>query len=267
MPERFIPIQDFEPSGIRETLQADSRTVWDVAHGEGEAFTLGSHGTELEVYPGAGVARVTTENARVELHRVPGYRLNEANHVIFEQGREQERLRMLVGSEGHVSLRPLLRATRSPTTRQTPPDGPQDRTSPARGSHDLTTPPKAEVPAAPEAEERGTVSVIGNIGRDLSFHERDGQLVCKFPLADNHPTRQTIWHDVVATEAVAEFVRDAHTSRDQAVTMRKGKPVEVVGYQEPKPGAKARKPDLHATRITRVSDRQYEAHLKNADRP
>lgn len=57
--------------------------------------------------------RVTTDNARVELFRVPGYRLNEANHIIFEQGRDQERLRTLVGSEeGGVSLRPLLRATR-----------------------------------------------------------------------------------------------------------------------------------------------------------
>jgi hypothetical protein len=62
MAERFT---EFDASKVGEALGAEPRTSRDVAHGDGEALNVGE--AVLEVYPDAGVTRVTTPDARIEL--------------------------------------------------------------------------------------------------------------------------------------------------------------------------------------------------------
>src|SRR3954452_2590211 len=107
MAEQYSSFQEFDPQAAAQALGAEARQTRDVAHGDGQAFNL--QDAVLEVYPEAGVTRATTQDARVELFRVPRYEVRE-QHIVFEQGTE-DRTRLTVSGDGKVSLRPVLRAT------------------------------------------------------------------------------------------------------------------------------------------------------------
>src|SRR5215218_5388515 len=122
---------EFDAAAASEALGAEPRTMRDIAHGDGEALNVGD--TVLEVYRDAGFARVTTPDARIELYRVPSYTLS-GERVVFEQGENDDRSRLLVRNDGKVSFYPVLRATETPRTPDTPSSGRQDSTA-------STTPP------------------------------------------------------------------------------------------------------------------------------
>src|SRR3954452_7871470 len=117
MPETPSNFSEFDTKAAGEALGADPRSTRDVAHGDGEALTVGD--AVLEVYRDAGVARVTTPDARIELFRVPTFSVSE-DRVVFEQGIDGDRSRLLVGRDGKVSFRPVVRATGPSTTGGTP---------------------------------------------------------------------------------------------------------------------------------------------------
>src|SRR5947209_18120912 len=117
MPEVPSHFSEFDAQAAGEALGSQPHSVRDVAHGDGEALNVGD--TTLEVYRGAGVTRVTTPDARIELFRVPSYSVS-AERVVFEQGTEDNRTRLLVGRDGKVSFRPVVRATESPRTNENP---------------------------------------------------------------------------------------------------------------------------------------------------
>src|SRR5919202_1911853 len=71
MPEVPSNFSEFDAHAAGEALGSQPHTMRDVAHGDGEALTVGE--TTLEVYRDAGVTRVTTPDARIELYRVPSY--------------------------------------------------------------------------------------------------------------------------------------------------------------------------------------------------
>src|SRR3954452_20447915 len=123
MPEITTNFSEFDARAAGEALGAEPRTMRDVAHGDGEAISVGE--AVLEVYPDAGVARVTTPDARIELFRVPSYSVS-SERVVFEQGTDGDRSRLLVGRDGKVSFRPVVRATESSRTSETPPNGHQN---------------------------------------------------------------------------------------------------------------------------------------------
>jgi hypothetical protein len=135
MTEQYSPFQEFDSEAAGQALGAQPRTTRDVAHGDGQAFDLTD--AVLEVYPNAGVTRATTQDACVELFRVPRYEVR-TEHVVFEQGAEDLRTRLTIGSDGRMSLRPVLRATEGPRTDGTATDRPKDsptRTSCVRNRH------------------------------------------------------------------------------------------------------------------------------------
>src|SRR3954466_13458728 len=101
MTEQYSSFQEFDPEAAGQALGAQPRTTRDVAHGDGQAFDLTD--AALEVYPDARVTRATTQDARVELFRVPRYEVR-AEHVVFEQGTEDLRTRLTIGSDGRMSL-------------------------------------------------------------------------------------------------------------------------------------------------------------------
>src|SRR3954449_2592993 len=103
MGERFA---EFDGSEAGKALGAEPRRVHDVAHGDGDALDVGD--TTLEVYPEAGVARVTTADARIELFRVPTFSIT-GERVLFEQGDQDNRSRLQVRADGKVAFHPVLR--------------------------------------------------------------------------------------------------------------------------------------------------------------
>jgi hypothetical protein len=106
MPETPSNFSEFDAQAAGEALGAQPHAMRDVAHGDGE--TLSVRDTTLEVYRDAGVARVTTPDARIELFRVPNYSVS-GERVLFEQGTESDRTRLLVGRDGKVSFRHIIR--------------------------------------------------------------------------------------------------------------------------------------------------------------
>src|SRR5829696_6913141 len=113
MPETPSNFNEFDAHAAGQALGSQPRTMYDVAHGNGEALNVGE--TTLEVYRDAGVARVTTTDARIELFRVPNYSVS-GERVVFEQGDPADRCRLLIRSDGTVSFYPVLRAAESSRT-------------------------------------------------------------------------------------------------------------------------------------------------------
>src|SRR3954451_12487102 len=122
MPETPSNFSEFDAKAAGEALGSKPRPTRDVAHGDGDALDVGD--ATLEVYRDAGVARVTTPDARIELFRVPSYSVN-GQRVVFEQGDQDDRTRLQVRADGKVAFHPVLRATESSTTREIPPSGQQ----------------------------------------------------------------------------------------------------------------------------------------------
>src|SRR4051794_18643926 len=249
MPEVPTNFSEFDAHAAGEALGAEPRTMRDVAHGDGEALNVGD--TTLEVYRDAGVTRVTTPDARIELFRVPSYSVS-SERVVFEQGTDGDRSRLLVGRDGKVSFRPVVRATESSQTNETPLNGRQDFPN-SHGPSEVTT-----GPSNPEGDKGGEVQQLllqGRLGRDPWFNSDGDRHTAGFPLAV-HNENGTVWHRVVVFDATAEQLQQDHSKG----VIRKGRLVDVTGQtvvrEEPKPSGGVKKvPEFHASIITRVSSR------------
>lgn len=249
MTERYSLFPDFDRKSLTEALGGELRPVHDVAHGDGEAVGVAGK-AELEIYPRAGVARVTTEHARVEVFRVPGMTTDdEAGRVHFQRGEEDDRVRLLVRSDGNVSFYPVLRATETRTAAETPRDAPVSHQTPETASQSVTEPTDTAAPPAQESEEHVIVTLTGRLGRDPWFNRDGDELRAGFPLAVNHADATT-WHNVVAHGEAAEEV-DAGRN---AGYIRKGREVDVAGRHS-EPTGKG-KPPFVATAVTRPARRR-----------
>jgi hypothetical protein len=231
MAERYTDMPAFDREAVSAALDTAGMGIQDVTHGRGQAMTVAGK-TLLETFPEAGVARVTTSDARVELYRIPRYSLTEAS-VIFEQGEGAERTRLVVRRDGRVSFVPFLRQ----------PDGPRATTA---GSGDPTpTPPPptaSEAATAPqstpssgaktersEAGEQELLQLRGRLGREPWHVRAEGdEPISGFPLAVNSDNgAKAVWHDVVVFGDTALGLEQAAQRRQ----IRKGTLVDVTGVE------------------------------------
>jgi hypothetical protein len=249
MVERF---SEFDASKVGEALGAEPRTMRDVAHGDGEALTVGE--AVLEVYRDAGVARVTTADARIELFRVPDYTIS-GERVVFEQGDQDNRSRLQVRADGKVAFHPVLRATELSTANETAGGGRQD--SPAlTTTPERTTTTANTIPPTAERQELPQLQLQGRLGRDPWYSDQGDEPAAGFPLAVNNDQGQTTWHRVVVFGETAQQLHEARTKGQ----IKKGRLVDVTGQivvrEEPKASGGVRKTaELHATSVARVTTR------------
>jgi hypothetical protein len=220
----------------------------DIAHGDGQALDVGD--TVLEVYRDAGVARVTTPDARIELYRVPSYNLS-GERVVFEQGDQDDRTRLYISADGKVALRPVLRVTETSRTQETAMSGHQDSPAPSKTSETATG--RDSNPDGDKGGEVQQVQLRGRLGRDPWFSTSGEQPIGGFPLAVNNDEGQTTWHKVVVFDAAAQQLREGVDKRQ----IGKGKLVDVTGQtvvrEEPKANGGVKKsPEFHATAVSRV---------------
>jgi Single-strand binding protein family len=262
MAEQYRPLEEFNGVALGETLAVQGQLRHDVAHGVGQALELGEQRTLLEVYPDAAVARVTTDSARVEVFRVPGYTVDEDRaRVVFEHGPDNNRSRLIVRSDGRVALIPILQADRQPLptassdvsvpigTGVVDADTSQEPANPSATSSE----PQRPTPATDrtESDEVPVVTMQGRLGRDPWFRGGDSPLA-GFPLAINGPEDKTTWHKVVVFDNTAETLQEQVRRGD----VRKGRLVDVTGRTVVREEQTTRGPksvtEFHATEVTRV---------------
>jgi len=222
MTEQF---SEFDGRKAGEALGAEPRTLRDVAHGDGEALNVGD--AVLEVYPDAGVTRVTTPDARIELFRVPNYSIS-GERVVFEQGGEDDRTRLQVRADGKVAFHPVLRATESSRTGEAADSGRQDSPTPSVPSETLTG--RESQTTTLEGAKNGEVEqqvLQGRLGRDPWFSGEGEEPLAGFPLAIHDDRGQTTWHRVVV---FGEAVSEVHAAAQKG-QLRKGRLVQVQGMK------------------------------------
>jgi hypothetical protein len=248
MAERF---SEFDINKAAEALGAEPHATRDVAHGDGDAISVGE--TTLEVYRNARVARVTAPDARIELFRVPSYHVS-ADRVVFDQGDPDNRSRLLVRGDGQVSFHPVLRGPQSSTTAGASVDEVLSPT-PAEPSTGVTGRSDAIPGVDPEKQEPEEQQLSGRLGRDPWFGTRGEEPAAGFPLAVNHEQGKTTWHRVVVVGELAEQVRAGL----QAGQFKKGRLVQIDGIevakqeQTAKGGTKTTK-EFHAKSIVPVKN-------------
>ena len=256
MTERYSEISDFDADAMSATLGAESRSTHDVAHGAGEVLTVGGTNTQLEIYPDAGVTRVTRADDRVELFRVPGYSLDpDAGYVIFEHGPDADRTRLLVRGDGKVFFGPVLRALEPARTDETATNDALLDSAPAAVLETSTAIQEGSPgPAAnPESAEDQQVQLRGRLGKDPWFASgEESEVIGVFPLAVNAEGRgATTWHRVITFGETADQLR-------QNSKIKKGSLVDVTGQhvareEQTESGRTRRSNEFHATSVTRVT--------------
>jgi hypothetical protein len=252
MQETPSNFNQFDAAVVGQALGSQPRTMHDVAHGNGEALNVGE--TTLEVYRDAGVARVTTTDARIELFRVPSYTIS-GERVVFEQGGQDDRSRLLIRNDGKVSFYPVLRATETSRTPNRAPSGHQDSPTPTDPSGNVIG-RNDVMSGSPEGEKGGEVQQVqlrGYVGHNPWYSDRGEQPVAGFSLGVHDERNQTTWHQVVVFDAAAEQLHDA-VGKNQ---IDKGKLVAVTGQpvqrEETKPDGRIKKiREFHATAVERV---------------
>src|SRR3712207_5446723 len=259
MPEVPSNFSDFDAQAAGRALGSQPRTMRDIAHGDGEALDVGE--TTLEVYRDAGFARVTTPDARIELYRVPSYAIN-GERVVFVQGDQGDRTRLLIRGDGKVSFYPVLCAAETSQTVENPPGGRQD--SPAvSDTLETATAADSRTPAD-EGDKSGEVELVrlrGRLGRDPWFSTRDDRPAAGFPLAVNpEDGGKAVWHNVVTFDDTAEELRQAYDKRQ----ITKGRLVDVTGtpvmVEQPKSGGGVRRSrEVHASVVSRVQSTRPQA--------
>lgn len=260
MTERFSPFDEvYTGDTVAGALGSESQIAHDVAHGAGNRFVLGEGRAELEVFPNAGVARVTTSDARLELHRLSGLTTNdETGRVVFDQGAGDERTRLTVRGDGRLSFVPVLKAAESSTAREIARDA-VETTSGQTVPSETTTATQVATPdgvatRAPETREE-TQLLRGRLGRDTWFTSDADRSMAGFPLAVNDETGgKTVWHRVVAFDETAEELHEAARTGQ----IRKGRMVDVMGqpavrFEETARGGQRKIVEFHAEKVTRVS--------------
>lgn len=250
MAEQYSPFHEFDACCAGEALGAEPRATRDVAHGNGSALTVGP--TELEVYHLDGVVRATTQDARVELFRVPRYAVDEeGQRVLFEQQSETTRARMQVRRDGRVSFYPI--ATDAAPVQPATTDRQSPVPSTSRPAEATTAPSErsSNGSPAPEQTEAPQIQLTGRLGRDPWHKTDDDQLVAGFPVAVN-TAEKTIWHNVVTFDELAEDV----VAQAQRGDLKKGRLVDVTGrsvqVEQTTPGGKVRRvTEFHASAVVR----------------
>jgi hypothetical protein len=244
MAERF---SQFDAAKVGEALRAEPQEIRDVAYGDGQAMDVAD--TTLEVYRHAGVARITTPDARIELFRVPSYQVSP-ERLVFSQGVADARTRLLLRSDGRVWLYPGLRAAESNATVETPSAGEVASPTPAEPSTGVTGRPDAISTGDPEHKEPEQQQLIGRLGRDPWFKSEGDQPSAGFPLAVNDEHGKTTWHRIVVSGELANQVRAGL----QEGQIKRGRLVQLSGIEvvqsapTAKGGTKTTK-EFHATSV------------------
>lgn len=238
-PEQPAEPQTWEVAPVVDALEAAAEPRRHVAFGAGVQLQLDAEtAAALELYPAAGVVRLTTQDAEVTLFRQPPPALDpERGRVRFARDTDTERVRLSLAASGEVALfiAPVApgretRAVVDPGDAGIPLAGETRVLGRSGGSSDAAAEPSPtpvrpvqELASGEQASKRERLTLSGRLGRAPSFRTtRNGKLIASFPLAVRDEDGNTTWHTILTFGARAEQLRDQ---------LEKGQVVQVIGYQ------------------------------------
>lgn len=262
-----VPL-DWGRAAIAEVLDTAPHHIHDIAWGDGSSYLVGHESeqpTRLDLYPAAGVARLTTGDAQITLFRQSSPSLY-TDHLRFEHQGADERQQLILTRQGRLRLdvapsvddASFLDHRPSPSVGDEPlqniqndPHGADDGIeilpaieTPVTG-HSRGQSVVAEDPSGKTERERVTLS--GRLGQAPSFRTtRTGKLIATFPVAVRDEAGATTWHTVLAFDARAEKLRNGFA---------KGQAVDIIGYRhqrekQTKAGDTRLVEEIYATVIT-----------------
>jgi Single-strand binding protein family len=237
MTERAAKPPTWDLAAIGARLNATSEPRPDPILGNGVRLQLGrSPGTELELFPAAGVVRIATPDVHVALVRHDAPTIDSAG-VIFDHAGPHGVSRLAIAPDGVVALTLTPAPDRSP--RVPAPERPVDASTSAKRPSDRVSPsqPVADNPAvsddpsrdqsddaSDEQGEKTRVHLQGRLGAAPRFRTTvNDKLIVQFPLAVHNDDKSTTWHTVVAFGDKAAQI--------QAAELKKGEPIGVIGYE------------------------------------
>jgi len=229
---------------IGKSLRTIPDHLYDQDLGQGAGYLVNPSGSyvALELYPARHVAKLSTVDVAVELSGVTPP-LTTPKGVIFEQSTASQKTRLTVTASGGLSLsiEPQTNISEDSELAQTPAAVAIDTNRRSEGTRPVVTDSGAvetvsgDLPkpteSAPTDEERKQerVTLQGRVGRDpLLRTTRTGKTVAQFPLGVHGVEEgkdKTTWHQVVVFDKKAQALQGS---------VKKGDPVQVVGYKHEK---------------------------------
>lgn len=217
-------------TGITEALGGTAEERIDIAFGAGTRLRLGHEQvTELELFPAAGVVRLTAPDMHIALFDQAEPPTIAATGIVFTRTEPAHRS-LAIASEGTVTL--VATPSSVEAAKMTADDGdtakrPSGRSVAEEGLTDDSVAPEGMLPQALPPDQRSgqpRVTFAGRLGRDPRCRTTPRQIrVCTFPVAEKREATETpTWLTVVAFKALAEKVE---------ATLKKGMFVDGVGYQ------------------------------------
>jgi hypothetical protein len=237
-----MPEHDRRPTAASEgrhwDLDAISRSLHDAPRehsdrvfGAGVRFRLGrQQETDLELFPAAGVVRVTAPDLQLALFGQEEAPTVATAGIVFTRDQPSHRS-LAIAAEGTITLAApaatAAEAAKSVPDAAAPPQRPTHRSVAEKGlTDDPAAPAAASQHALPEPPQTGQprVAFAGRLGRDPRCRTTPREIrVCTFPVAEKRDAVDTPnWLSVVAFKALAAKVE---------ATLKKGMFVEGVGYQ------------------------------------
>ena len=225
----------WDVEAIAQALQSPTEERTDRAFGAGVRLRLGpEQTTELELFPTAGVVRLTGPHLHAALFDQDHPPALGGDAMIFDAAADGWRRRLRITAAGDIALA-VTRETApgSPRMAQDAPQAaerPETRigpetpaTAPPVASEDPSAPPPATAPTARQPR----VVFAGRLGSDPRCRTTPREiLVCTFPVAEQHEgVEQPTWRTVVT------FKNLAHTVQE---TLRRGMFAEFVAYEHQK---------------------------------
>src|SRR5512144_1445929 len=242
----------FDEQALADALNACSATVRDVAYGEGVQYSAGRGSVRLEIFPRAGVTRLTAPDVRLELFGGARVEVSDGG-VEFSRTQPGQDASLTVVPDGGIVFTLVAGGEhRAPDAAAPTPAEPLPQPAPPHAKPPGQAPdrsqPAAEHEESPEPE---AVTMQGRLGRDPWFGGSEDSPIAGFPLAINAANR-TIWHKVVVFDEAATKL----AAQLQRGDVRKGRLVEVTGQlvvrEDPTPKGVRRTEEFHATAVSRV---------------
>lgn len=200
--------------GVGRMLGGLSEVAEDVAFGEGVSLPMTSLSARLELYEATGVARLSSRDVRVEVHRVLPPAITEQG-VVFTSQRSEETFSLVVRPDGFATLFIGAAAKAEPPSHESgsvliEPETGADQPAPATAPEDSESIPR--------------VVLTGRMGRAPTARTTSrGRTIAQAPLAVHlGRSEKPEWHTIVFFDGLAE---------NALANLAKGQLVTIIGYK------------------------------------
>src|SRR5512144_2934377 len=158
----------FDEQALADALNACSATVRDVAYGEGVQYSAGRGSVRLEIFPRAGVTRLTAPDVRLELFGGARVEISDGG-VEFSRTQPGQDASLTVVPGGGIVFTLVAGGEYRSSDANPEPAEPLHHTAAPRPAPIVPAPQIPKAAQAPEPAEPEAVTMQGRLGRDPWF--------------------------------------------------------------------------------------------------